>query len=201
MAEPQHQRPPRERLVYAAAQLVRERGVTGTGVRDVVERAGAARGSFQHYFPGGKDQLISEALDWAAGYTVDWIERYRTTTRNQTPSSLFEHLIAQWKQEFASRGFERGCPIMATAVDVTATRTDLDVPLQNALAHWENALVTALVEMRVPVRKSRRLAVIMLSSLEGAIMMARVQRSLSPLTIVGRDLGPLLDAAVPDPQP
>ncbi len=198
MAEQSEQRPPRERLVYSAAQLVRERGVTGTGVRDVIERAGAARGSFQHYFPGGKDQLIGEALAWAAAHAVDRVEGYPATTRRPTPSGLFDHLIAQWKREFSNRGFERGCPIMATAADVASTPTDLDLPLRSALAQWENSLVSALAGMNIPVRRSRRLAVLMLSALEGAIMMARVQRSVTPLTVVGRELGPLLDSAVPD---
>ncbi|MEV4018813.1 hypothetical protein AB0J35_50805 [Nonomuraea angiospora] len=41
--------------------------MTGTGIRDVIEYAGAPQGSFQHYFPGGKDQLVGEALLWAGG--------------------------------------------------------------------------------------------------------------------------------------
>ena len=62
---------PRERMVYSAVQLVRARGATGTGVRDVVEHAKAPRGSFQHYFPGGKDQLVSEAVLWAADFAAE----------------------------------------------------------------------------------------------------------------------------------
>src|SRR5262249_52667678 len=56
------ERTPRERMVFAAVQSIRERGVAGTALRDVVERAEAPRGSLQHYFPGGKDQLVAEAV-------------------------------------------------------------------------------------------------------------------------------------------
>ena len=58
-------RTPRERMVLSAAQLVRIQGVGATGMRDVVAHAEAPRGSLQHYFPGGKDQLIAEAVAWA----------------------------------------------------------------------------------------------------------------------------------------
>jgi AcrR family transcriptional regulator len=57
---------PRERTVRSAALLFRERGVGGTGLRDVVEHAGAPRGSLQYYFPGGKEQLLVEAMAWMA---------------------------------------------------------------------------------------------------------------------------------------
>ena len=55
-------RPPRDRMVRAAAKLFRVHGVTATGLREIVEAADAPRGSLQHYFPGGKEQLITEAL-------------------------------------------------------------------------------------------------------------------------------------------
>jgi hypothetical protein len=35
----------------------------------------------------------------------------------------------------------------------------------------------------------------MVSSVEGAILMARAQQDVGPLTTVARELGPLLDAA------
>ena len=44
-------------------------------------------------------------------------------------------------------------------------------------------------------RRARRLATLMLSTLEGAIMLARVHRDVRPLTTVATELGPLLDEA------
>jgi hypothetical protein len=50
--------------------------------------------------------------------------------------------------------------------------------------------------MDVPTAHSRRMATLMLSTLEGAIMMSRVHDSVRPLTTVVNDLAPLLDSAV-----
>jgi AcrR family transcriptional regulator len=187
---------PRERMVYSAVQLVRERGVAGTGVRDVVEHANAPRGSFQHYFPGGKDQLVSDALLWAGDYAAEWVDQYSAHARKPTPSGLFAHLVSQWKREFTTRGFARGCPIMATAADLAGTDSPVGEPLRAALVRWEDAICNALVHMGVPAARGRRLSTLMLSTLEGAIMMARVHNSIRPLTTVVNDLAPLLDAAV-----
>lgn len=48
--------------------------------------------------------------------------------------------------------------------------------------------------MGVPDERSEALATLMISTLEGAILMARAERDVRPLTTVASELGPLLDA-------
>ena len=59
---------PRERMVISAALLIRERGAHPTAIADVLEHSGAPRGSAYHYFPGGRTQLLCEAIDYAGEY-------------------------------------------------------------------------------------------------------------------------------------
>jgi AcrR family transcriptional regulator len=187
---------PRERMVYSAVQLLREQGVSGTGVRSVIERADAPRGSFQHYFPGGKDQLVSEAVAWAGDFAADRVQQYLQTARKPTPAGLFAHMANQWKTEYTSRGFARGCPLVATAADVAASESVVNDPLRAAFEGWEHAVAEALSQLGVPAARGRRLAVLMLSALEGAIALARVEEDVRPLNTVVTEIGPLLDAAV-----
>jgi AcrR family transcriptional regulator len=187
------ERSPRERMVYSAVQLVRARGVNGAGVRDVVEQARAPRGSFQHYFPGGKDQLVGEAVLWAAGFAADRVRGYRETARKPTPSGLFAHMARQWKDEFGRRGFERGCPLMAAAADLVGAGSPVAGQLRTGIERWEAAVADELVAMDVPPRRAKRLATLMISTLEGAIMSARVRGDAGPLTTVVAELAPLLD--------
>lgn len=185
---------PRERMVYSAAQLLRERGATGTGVRDVIEHAKAPRGSFQHYFPGGKDQLVGEAVLWAANVAVERVRSYRQSARHPTPAGLFTHMARQWKREFTERGYERGCPLMATAADLLGADSPVTRRLREGMDRWEAAVAFELMAMNVPTRRARRLAPLMISALEGAIMSARLRRDVAPLTAVVAELTPLLDA-------
>jgi len=57
-------------------------------------------------------------------------------------------------------------------------------PLRAALARWEDAIANALIQMGVPAARGQRLSTLMLSTLEGAIMMARVHDSVRSLTTV-----------------
>lgn len=181
-------------MVYSAAQLVRAQGVTATGVRDVVDHAGAPRGSFQHYFPGGKDQLVGEAVLWAGDFAARRISEYSKTTRKPTPSGLFTHMVRQWKEEFRARGYERGCPVMAAAADLTGSDSTVNEQLHTALEQWRQAVTDELVHMGLSRRRSNSLALVMISALEGAIMWARVRRDTGPLDTVVRELAPLLNS-------
>ena len=185
--------PPRERMVYSAVQLVRTRGVTGTGVRDVVEHANAPRGSFQHYFPGGKDQLVGEAVLWAADYAAERVRAYRRSARNPTPAGLFAHMARWWKHDFTERGYERGCPLMAAGADLVGTDSAVNAELHAGVDRWETAVAEELTAMNVPPRRARRLATLMISTLEGAIMLARLRGDVGPITTAVAELGPLLD--------
>lgn len=187
---------PRDRIVYAAAQSIRERGVAGTALRDVVERACAPRGSLQHYFPGGKDQLVAEALAWSADYAAAAVARYEQQLRTPTPGALFALMARQWQDEFDKRGYTRGCPLLAATADVAGTDDELRATVEAAFDAWLAPVGAALKRMGVPPARAKSLAVLMISSLEGAIALARARADQAPLRAVVRELTPLLDQAV-----
>jgi AcrR family transcriptional regulator len=181
-------------MVYSAAQLLRTRGVTGTGIRDVVEHAGAPRGSFQHYFPGGKDQLVGEALLWAGDFAAERVASYARTAADPSPAGLFAHMVEQWKAEFSVRGYERGCPVMATVADLAGGESAVNEQVRAALGRWERAVAAELVRLGVPGERAGTVATLMIGALEGAIMFARAHRNVGPLDAVVTELSPLLDS-------
>jgi AcrR family transcriptional regulator len=183
-------------MVYSAVQLIRMQGVSGTGLREVVARARAPRGSLQHYFPGGKEQLVGEAVAWAGDFAADQVSRFLQALPRRAPSALFEAMADQWRREFDRIGFGRGCPIVATVADVAASDRMREAARQ-AFEHWQEPVAGALTDLGVPAGRAPALALLMLSALEGAIVLARVRRDNGPLDTVTAELGPLLDSAVP----
>jgi AcrR family transcriptional regulator len=186
---------PRERMVYSTVQLLRMQGASGTGLREVVARAQAPRGSLQHYFPGGKEQLVGEAITWAGDFAAAQVSRFLEASPQRSPAALFEAMADQWRREFDRIGFDRGCPIVATVADAAANDRIRESARQ-AFEHWQEPIAAALTEMGVPPRRAPALALLMLSTLEGAIVLARVRRDNGPLDIVVAELGPLLDSAL-----
>jgi AcrR family transcriptional regulator len=187
---------PRERMVYSAAQLVRARGVSATGVRDVVAHANAPRGSFQHYFPGGKDQLVGEAVVWAGNFAAKWVTAYREKAEDPSPSGLFAHMAQYWRDDMTARRYEGGCPVMATAAELAGGDSPVNDQVRAAANSWEGAVAEELVRMDVAPSRARMLATLMIAALEGAILLSRVRREVGPIDTVVTELSPLLDSCV-----
>jgi AcrR family transcriptional regulator len=187
---------PRERMVFSAAQLIRRDGVAATGLRDVVAHANAPRGSLQHYFPGGKEQLVEEAIAWGGRYAARRVDSFVARLRTPMPSKLFAAMIRQWIDEYETNGFAAGCPIAAATVDCADTVESARRAAAAAFQDWRTPVAAALTEMGVPSRRAPALAVLMISTLEGALLMARAEQDVAPLRTAARELGPLLDAAV-----
>ncbi|PFG49819.1 TetR family transcriptional regulator [Amycolatopsis sulphurea] len=188
------ERPARDRMVYSAAQLLRTQGLRGTGMREVVAHAEAPRGSLQHYFPGGKEQLFGEAIGWAGRYAARRAARAFESLPERTPSALFAAMVGQWRAELIELGYSGGCPLVATVADVAAESDALRERASEAFAEWRRRLVTALDELGVPRPRAESLAVLMISALEGALVLARADRDLTPLDTVVAELAPVLDA-------
>ncbi len=193
------ERGPRERMVFSAAQLIRRAGVGATGMREVAAHARAPRGSLQHYFPDGKEQLVNEAVGWAGRYAGNRVPRFLAALPEPTPSGLFSEMVRQWTDEYETEGFEGGCPVAAATVDCARTADSTRQAAEAAFTRWTGAVAGALTDMGVPEERSRPLATLMISSLEGALLIARAERSVRALTTAVCELGPLLDAAVPRP--
>lgn len=193
------ERGPRERMVFSAAQLIRRAGVGATGMREVAAHARAPRGSLQHYFPDGKEQLVNEAVGWAGRYAGNRVSRFLAALPEPTPSGLFAEMVRQWTDEYETAGFEGGCPVAAATVDCARTADSTRQAAEAAFTRWTCAVAGALADMGVPEERSRPLATLMISSLEGAILIARAERSVRALTTAVRELGPLLDAAMTRP--
>jgi AcrR family transcriptional regulator len=187
---------PRERMVFSAAQLLRRGGVAAAGLRETAAQAHAPRGSLQHYFPGGKQQIVNEAVAWAGRYAASRVPRILAALDQPSPSALFAAMAQQWTDELVAAGTLAGCPVAAattdSAQDIESTRT----AAAEAFGCWLTSVTEALTAMDVPPARAEALATLMVSALEGAILIARAERSPYALATAVRELAPVLDAAV-----
>src|SRR6202790_2653655 len=107
--------PARARMVESAAMLIRERGIHGVGLREVVAHSGGPRGSLGRYFPGGKTQLMTEAIDLALADV--FVELERTLSEAETFPEAIGESVAPWRYLLVEHDFALGCPLAATGVD------------------------------------------------------------------------------------
>nr|ABP45764.1 transcriptional regulator, TetR family [Mycolicibacterium gilvum PYR-GCK] len=184
---------PRERMVVSAALLIRERGAHPTAIADVLQHSGAPRGSAYHYFPGGRTQLLCEAVDYAAEFMAERLSRASSSLR------VLDDLFGYYRTQLQDSDFRAGCPVVAVAVE----SGDPDKPEQSApvieraaaaLTRWSDIIEQRLIADGVPRADAAALAMLVLTSFEGAIVVARATRDLKPLDLVAGQLASLIDA-------
>ena len=190
--------PARDRIVRSAGELVRERGVHGAGLRQIVAHADGPRGSLQRYFPGGKTQLVTEALNLAAAEVLVDTESGLVEAANL--AEAIDAIFAPWRQVLVHSNFTMGCPVAATVVD--ASRDDqLRQEARALLAQMQDSVRDALVGFGVPNSSADDDASVLLAALEGALILSRANQSTQPLDTVQRFFTKSLTQAAAKPVP
>ncbi|OBI80062.1 TetR/AcrR family transcriptional regulator [Mycobacterium sp. E740] len=184
----------RERMVASAALLIRERGAHPTAIADVLAHSGAPRGSAYHYFPGGRTQLLCEAVDFAGDYLASRIEKAGSGVE------VLDAVVRGFRKQLVGSDFRAGCPVVAVAVE-SGSKDDFAPVVDRAaaaFARWTRLIAERLTADGVGAGRAEELATLILTALEGAIVVARTSREVKPLELVHRQLRELLEAAIPE---
>jgi len=178
-------------MVASAALLIRERGAQSTAIADVLAHSGAPRGSAYHYFPGGRTQLLCEAIDYVADFVAG-----RLTKAGSAVEAL-DGLVRFYRKNLLESDYRAGCPVLAVAVE--SGEPDKANPVLDragaTFARWNDLIAQRLIADGVATTRAEDLAVTITAGLEGAIVLARAARDTKPLDIVHRQLRELLEAA------
>lgn len=182
---------PREQLVAGAADVLRRRGLHATSIREVARHSGAPLGSTYHYFPGGKDQLTTEAVRFAG----DLVTRVLRDRLDAGPAEGVRSFLALWRDVVTGTGYRAGCPVLAVAVEEADGSGAADAAAEVFRA-WESLLAASLEAHGVAPERARRLAALVVTATEGAVAVCRAERSARALDHVAAELDALLSAAV-----
>ncbi|MGC4935002.1 TetR/AcrR family transcriptional regulator [Gordonia sp. DT30] len=181
---------PRERMVMHAADLIGRDGVAATSIGDVIAASSAPRGSIYHHFPGGKTQLMTEAVRYAGDYIATRIGR-------QDPGSPAATIIGigdVWRRMLVATDYQFGCPILAGGL---ARRSEPAVAdeADAIFGNWLHLIAARLISEGVSPDRADSLANLVVAGIEGAVGLCQTQRSVEPLDQVIGELARLCDDA------
>jgi len=178
----------RIRLLAAAEEMLRETGMAGTGIKDVVARSGAPIGSLYHYFPGGKTQLVAESLQIHADKSRALLKRFFDGTR--PAADAIRALFRTAADGFERAGANKSCAVAAVTLDLTRGDAQLREICQRTFDDW-TAIIAPSLSIR-DARARRAVAVTIVAAIEGAFVLARAAQRGDPF----RDVGEALAAMV-----
>jgi TetR/AcrR family transcriptional repressor of lmrAB and yxaGH operons len=185
----------RQKLVETTAELLRSQGYHATGLAQIVADSGAPRGSLYHYFPGGKDDLSIAALEFAS---TMWRARIDDAIRDAPDlGNAVEAVCVLLADDLAASDYQHGCPVAAVALEAIATSERIRETVAAHYDAWRDMIVDRVADYGVPRATGRQLALFTLATVEGALLLAKVQRSREPLLVAGATLRMFASQLVP----
>jgi TetR/AcrR family transcriptional repressor of lmrAB and yxaGH operons len=179
----------REAFIDATGRLLRRQGYAATGVNEIVRRSGAPRGSLYFHFPGGKEELAAVAMERTGEQLRDAIAAV-IDSRPRVSESLVV-LIDALGAGLEASGFRDGCPIATVALEESAGSETVRLTAERVFASWLGALEQGLMADGLDPERAGRRALLVLSAIEGALLLARARRDLAPLEAVRDELAEL----------
>ena len=164
-------------MIEQAVVLLARRGPQGASFNEVLQASGAPRGSLYHHFPGGKDELILAAMDVASRRAAELLEPVRGKPADQAA----EAFIALWRAGLIQSKLEAGCSVLA--VTVASDSPELRERAGQIFRAWRELLASLLSDGGVAPERAEGLAASLISVCEGAVALARAERSLEPFDL------------------
>ncbi|MDX8540990.1 TetR/AcrR family transcriptional regulator [Mesorhizobium abyssinicae] len=182
----------RARILETTGLLLRQRGYHGTSLNDILSASAAPRGSLYFHFPGGKDQLVIEVTRASVAEVTERLGA--ALAAEDDPAVSVRHIYQSVATMLEENQFSLGCPIAPVVLD--SPTPELAELCRSAFEQWIGLLRQAFVRAGVPERRAQALALLVESSLEGLMVIARATRDHGPLTAVADEVTALVEAAV-----
>ena len=163
-----HKEATRRRILQAASEAFRERGVAATGVDEVMRRAGLTHGGFYAHFRN-KSELVAEAC--ATGFDMGQGNLARIaalpTRRDRVRALVLSYLSPHHRDNAAG-----GCLVASLGMDASRSSDRARQGYASALQQHRSRIAAAL-RLADDEAENERLATALLSQLVGALIMAR----------------------------
>ena len=165
----------RARIVEAAAGLIYEQGVSATTVEDIRAAAEVSGSQFYHYF-ADKESLVRAVIDHQADHLVGSQERADLGTVRGLLA--WRDFVVAHSTHTDGRG---GCPLGALGGQLAEGDAQARTHLSEGFQRWEATIAEGLQSLHhkgllAPGIQPEQLAVTLLATLQGGLVLAQVQR-------------------------
>lgn len=186
----------RREIIRRAAPLFNQRGYEGAALSELMKATGLEKGGIYRHFES-KEQLAAEAFDYA------WSETLQARVHDLDGVANAVDRLKQMVTNFVERRgiIPGGCPLLNTATDADDGNATLRERARKALRGWRDLLISIVDagrkagEIRHGVN-AERVATLLISMLEGAVMVSRLERSDEALRTARAHLEEYLDREV-----
>ena len=171
----------RQEIIRKAAPIFNQRGYERAALSDLMKATGLEKGGIYRHFES-KQQLAAEAFDYAWKLAMD--TRFEGTEGISNTVGRLKQIVRNFRDRRAGL-VAGGCPLLNTGVDSDDGNPQLREKARRALSSWLERLQTIIEEGQrrgeIPGDvDASELATLIVSTLEGSLMVSRLQRKDDP---------------------
>lgn len=156
-----------ERIVTLAAKRLREEGLEGIGVADLMKEAGLTVGGFYKHF-ASRDELVAEAMESA----IEWWRRQQQEKGIDPASISLQDYVDNYLSERHRDNCGEGCVYAALTADMARGSDAVRTVATDGLRRNFNAMTSRMAQPET--EEARRNAIIVSSLMTGALGFARL---------------------------
>jgi len=189
----------RQRLVETARRLFHEQGYTATGIAQILEAAEANSGSLYYFFPTKEDLLLA-VLDLYKELLYPVVVQ-PVFVRVSDPIERIFGILDGYRKQLLATKYQFGCPIGNLALELTNSHPAARKLIADNFGGWRKAIEQCLLDAagRLPASVDReQLALFVLTTMEGAVMLARTYHSIEPYDVAVTQLRDYFDRLLKD---
>lgn len=180
----------REKVLKSAAQLFQQQGYAATSISQIISRSGQPKGSLYFHFSGGKQEIAAAAAVQSSALILALIKEVFATS--ETLHEAIQAIATAFSNQLQASDYRDGCPISPLATGSTGEVSVLQQSCANAFDEWLAAINAGLRAHGTASAECVALASLILSSVEGAILLSQVRRNTDALDSLPTSLAPLL---------
>jgi TetR/AcrR family transcriptional regulator, transcriptional repressor for nem operon len=187
----------RQEIIRRAAPLFNQKGYAGTALSDLMETTGLEKGGIYRHFRS-KQELAGEAFDHAWKLVMD--TRFLGTDDIPNTVDRLRQFLRNVKERRDGL-VPGGCPLLNTAIEADDGNPQLRYKARHALHSWLDRLQTIVREgqQKREIRSDidpGEIATLIITTLEGSLMVSRLERKADPLALSCRHLEEYLESNV-----
>lgn len=167
------------RLAASMLELIQNNGYSGTGLNAVIEHSAAPKGSVYFHFPDGKEGLGLAAVELARQQFEEVIAEAAASADG--PAYAARAAIDALATIVGDSDFRLGCPVSVVTLEMGAENERLRQACSAAFESWITSTSRLLETAGVGAGEARSLATVIVSTIEGAVIVSRASRSTQPL--------------------
>lgn len=182
----------RQAILETAAKLFFTQGYHATGLNQIIKESDCPKGSLYYYFPKGKEELALECIAVIKEIVVEkWIIKFN---QFDDPADAVQSFTQDMADNVVSSDYQVYMPFSFwMAVEMSSISEKLRKAGQDVFDAWQAVIAESLQQKGMKASHAMELGSVIVSLLEGALILAQTHKDKQPLVVASKCIPHLIN--------